>query len=477
MLFNSFEFLAFFPIVCLVYFLIPSNKYRNLFLLGASYYFYMCWESAYALLLLASTIITYLAAIGTSKYENYKKLFLVVSLILNLSILFFFKYFNWMADNVAYVMGAWGVSMNVPEFKVLLPVGISFYIFQALGYSIDVFRGHVKIEKNFFIYALFVSFFPQLVAGPIERSTNLLKQFYEKHQFDGERAIRGINLILWGFFLKIVVADNLSIYVDSVYNDMEGKPGSSIFVASILFCFQLYGDFAGYSYIAIGTSKVLGFRLMDNFVRPYFFSVSVQDFWKRNHISLTTWFMDYVYYPMVGTSINLYWWCICIFITFFISGFWHGANWTYVISFSIFGFYLVVCLLKDKKQRQFEKRYRLKKKEWWVWLNRGLTFLLVMFALVFFRANTVGDGFKAVFRIFTDMSIRYLWYDLCFYFNKGIWMILLLLFIIEYTIEYKRTSFVERHFLASHIAMSGILIILILSLGEFNGGQFIYFQF
>jgi len=437
----------------------------------------MCWEPVYALLLLSSTIITYLSAIGISKYEGHKKSFVVISLLLNLSILFFFKYFNWMADNVANVMGSIGVSIFVPDFKVLLPVGISFYIFQALGYSIDVYRGTVKVEKSFFIYALFVSFFPQLVAGPIERSTNLLKQFHEKHKFDGDSAIRGINLMLWGFFLKIVVADNLAIYVNSIYNNLEGQSGSQVLVASILFCFQLYGDFAGYSYIAIGTSKVLGYRLMDNFVRPYFFSVSIQDFWKRNHISLTTWFMDYVFYPMVGTSVSLYWWCFCIFVTFFISGFWHGANWTYVISFSIFGFYLVVCLLKDNKQRQLEKKYKLKRKEWWIWLNRGLTFLLVMFALIFFRANSVNDGFWAVYKIFSDTSVCFLYFEFIFYFQKGVWAILLLLFIIEYVAEYKKTSFIEKHFLLSYILMSQFLLFLIFALGEFHGGQFIYFQF
>ena len=477
MLFNSFAFLAFFPIVCFIYYCIPSNKWRNLFLLGASYYFYMCWVPIYALLLLASTVITYLAAIGISQYERYKKLFLVISLVLNLSILFFFKYFNWMADNVANVMSTFGISMDVPEFKVLLPVGISFYIFQALGYSIDVYRKDVCVEKNFFTYALFVSFFPQLVAGPIERSTNLLQQFYKKHPFDGDKAISGIQLMLWGFFLKIVVADNLSICVDGIFNNLGEHSGSDILFASFLFCFQLYGDFAGYSYIAIGASRVLGFKLMDNFQRPYFFSTSIQDYWKRNHISLTSWFMDYVYYPMVGSSINLFWWCFCIFVTFVISGFWHGANWTYVISFSIFGLYLVVCLLKEKRQKRFEKKFQLKKSEAWLWLNRIITFVLLLIPLTFFRANSLSDGLFALKSIISDLSVRFLYYDFLFYLQKGVWLILLVLFIVEYCIEYKKTSFVERSFLTSHIVMSGMLVVLILALGEFNGGQFIYFQF
>jgi D-alanyl-lipoteichoic acid acyltransferase DltB (MBOAT superfamily) len=418
-----------------------------------------------------------MAAIGMEKYEKHKKKLLICSLFMNLTILFFFKYFNWMAENLSSVMDALGVAIAVPKFNVLLPVGISFYIFQALGYSIDVYRDSVRVERNFFVYALFVSFFPQLVAGPIERSTNLLQQFYKKHRFDGDKAITGIQLVLWGYFLKIVVADNLSLYVDEVYNHLEVHSGSDILYASVLFCFQLYGDFAGYSYIAIGVSRVLGFKLMDNFLRPYFFSTSIQEYWKRNHISLTTWFMDYVYYPMVGSSISLYWWCFCIFITFVISGVWHGANWTYVVSFSVFGLYLVVCLLKDKRQKKFEKKYHLKNKEIWLWLNRIITFVLLLLPLMFFRANQIGEGFYALLKMCSDLSPRILYYDFIFYFQKGVWMILFLLFVVEYCVEYKKTTFVQRHFLLSHIAMSGILLILILALGEFNGGQFIYFQF
>ena len=365
--------------------------------------------------------------------------------------------------------------MKVPEFKVLLPVGISFYIFQALGYMIDVNRGDIKPEKNFFTYALFVSFFPQLVAGPIERSTNLLTQFYQKHKFDAEKAISGINLMLWGFFLKLVVADRCAIYVDSIYNNMGHHNGCSILLASCLFCFQLYGDFAGYSYIAIGCSRVLGFKLMDNFRRPYFFSTSVQEFWKRNHISLTSWFMDYVYYPMVGSSTKLWWWCLAIFITFFISGFWHGAAWTYVWSFSIFGFYLVICTLKDKRQRKFEKKYGLKKKEWWLWLNRVITFFLVMVALVFFRANNIEDAFTAIWQMSAN----------CFQmpFLKGISHLgyasigLVVLFVAEYVIEYKKVNVTNYNCIRIYSLCSIGLLALILGIGVFNGGQFIYFQF
>lgn len=476
MLFNSFAFLIFFPIVCIIYYALPNLKWRNLFLLVASYYFYMNWEPVYALLLLASTGITYFAAIaiGGGKLLKHKKLVLWIGIILNLLILFFFKYFNFAAENVVALMGWLGIQMHVPEFKVLLPVGISFYIFQALGYLIDVYREDIKPEKNFFTYALFVSFFPQLVAGPIERSTNLLMQFYEKHKFEAERAISGITLMLWGYFMKLVVADRCAIYVNAIYNNMGNHTGSSILLSSVLFCFQLYGDFAGYSYIAIGCSRVLGFKLMDNFRRPYFFSTSVQEFWKRNHISLTSWFMDYVYYPLVGSSTKLWWWCCAIFITFFISGFWHGAAWTYVWSFSIFGLYLVVCTLKDKKQRKFEKKYGLKKKEWWLWLNRVVTFFLVMYALVYFRANTLNDAFlatnKMIFNLFDPLFLNKI--ELSYAFGG-----LLLLFVVEYIIEYNKFVVTPKNYMKVYVLCSIFLLVIILGLGVLNGGQFIYFQF
>jgi D-alanyl-lipoteichoic acid acyltransferase DltB (MBOAT superfamily) len=279
--------------------------------------------------------------------------------------------------------------------------------------------------------------------------------------------------MLWGYFLKLVVADRCAIYVDSVYNNMEYQNGGSCLLASILFCFQLYGDFAGYSYIAIGCSRVMGFKLMDNFRRPYFFSISVQDFWKRNHISLTTWFMDYIYYPMVGSSTKLWWWCFCIFFTFFISGFWHGASWTYVVSFTIFGIYLVVCTLKERSQKRFEKKYGLKKKEWWLWLNRVVTFFLVMLALVFFRANTLADGVMCLSKIFASTSLTINDYNqmIC------VAMALFILFVSEYCVEYKKLQLKEANSLKAYSIWGAFLMACILLLGVYDGSQFIYFQF
>lgn len=474
MLFNSFSFLLFFPIVALIYFLLPNIKSRNIFLLTASYYFYMNWQPVYALLLMSSTLITYICALAESKYDNHKKLIVTFGIVINIGILFFFKYYNFAAENITLLLTYLHIHIKIPNFNILLPVGISFYIFQAIGYMIDVYRKDIEPERNLFTYALFVSFFPQLVAGPIERSTNLLVQFYQKHKFDADRAISGVTLMLWGYFLKLVVADRCALYVDSVFNNLPNHNGSSVALAAFLFCFQLYGDFAGYSYIAIGCSNIMGFKLMDNFKRPYFFSVSVQDFWKRNHISLTTWFMDYIYYPLVGSSTRLLWWCLAIFITFFISGFWHGADWTYVISFSIFGIYLVVCTLKDKRQRKFEKRYQLKNKEWWLWLNRASTFILVAFALLFFRANNVKDAFSATTKLFSDFNASPFIDGAVLAFS---FFAIAIVFLVEYSIEYNKIKLNQKNQFLIYTLSSALLLIFILNLGVFNGGQFIYFQF
>ena len=481
MLFNSFAFLFFFPVVCLIYYALPKLRLRNLFLLAASYYFYMNWEPTYALLLLTSTVITYAAARLVKNTSLNGGWLVGGAIFLNLLILFFFKYFNFAAENVVTVMSWLGVRMHVPELKVLLPVGISFYIFQALGYLIDVYRGDTKAEKDFFTYALFVSFFPQLVAGPIERSTHLLPQFRQFHTFDARNAVSGLNLMFWGFFLKLVLADRCAIYVDTIYNNMAHHNGASILLASCLYCFQVYGDFAGYSYIAIGSARVMGFSLMDNFRHPYFYSTSVQDFWKRNHISLTTWFMDYLYYPMVGSSTKMWWWCFSIFFTFFVSGFWHGAAWTYVVSFSIFGIYLVVCMLKDMPQRRFEKRHGLKKNTWWLIANRIVTYFLVMYALTFFRATSIADGWTATVQMFTNLfhvpfleGATHLVY---------VAFALMVVFVVEYCSENKKfaqhtagrdlPSPTLRFYAMCSIAM----LTAILTLGVFTGGQFIYFQF
>ena len=313
MLFNSLSFLIFFPIVLLVYFIIP-NRIKNFWLLVSSYYFYMCWNAKYALLILTSTIITFISGLLLEKIKNLnneskkpflKKLVVFASFTTNLCILFYFKYINFLFDLLKDTFNLLNISINTPTFDIILPVGISFYTFQALSYTIDVYRNEIKAEKNFLRYALFVSFFPQLVAGPIERSKNLLKQFVKPKSFNYEMAQEGFLLMIWGYFLKLVISDRISIFVDKVYGDFHTFPGWYIVVATIFFSIQIYCDFYSYSVIAMGAAKILGINLMQNFKAPYL-STSVSNFWKRWHISLTSWFKDYLYIPLGGSKKKSY---------------------------------------------------------------------------------------------------------------------------------------------------------------------------
>lgn len=477
MLFNSFAFLLFFPLVAVIYFVLPSLRWRNLFLLAASYYFYMNWEPVYALLLLTSTGLTYLAGLGIAHFRTprARRGCLWGSVVLNLLILFFFKYYAFAAENVEALMQALGIAMHVPEFRVLLPVGISFYTFQALGYAIDVYRGDTRAERNFFTYALFVSFFPQLVAGPIERSTNLLRQFYVKHRFDADEMLAGVKVMLWGYFLKLVLADRCAIYVDAVYNHIAGHEDYSTLVASLLFPFQLYGDFAGYTFIAIGCARVMGFRLMDNFRRPYLFSTSIQDYWKRNHISLTTWFMDYVYYPLTERRNSLQWWCCAIFITFLVSGLWHGAAWTFVVWGALHGALLVGEMLTGKRRKRWEKRHALQHNARYAWGQRLVTFAVLVCTLVFFRANTLGDAFEA-FKLMVSPADFSLAAGLADVMRALI--AIGIVFVKEYREEFAlRSPFAERNpYFCDGLYLTGLGILLLL-IGVYDGGQFIYFQF
>lgn len=309
MLFNSMHFLFFFPIVVIAYYMMPKNL-KNFWLLVASYYFYMCWNAKYALLILTSTFVTYISGlllekIKVSQLQNYKKEnrkkgIVAASIVINIAILSYFKYFSFVLNILSSMFRIIKIELIVPQFDIILPVGISFYTFQALSYTMDVYRDDIYAEKNFFKYALFVSFFPQLVAGPIERSKNLLRQLSESKRFNFNVAREGALLMLWGFFLKIVVADRIAIFVDTVYNDYKNFRGFYILVATLLFAIQIYCDFAGYSTIAMGAAKILNINLMENFSAPYL-SMSVDEFWRKWHISLTSWFKDYLYIPLGGS--------------------------------------------------------------------------------------------------------------------------------------------------------------------------------
>ena len=344
MIFNSYAFLAFFPIVTLAYYLLPMRA-RRPWLLAASYYFYMCWNARYALLIAASTLVTYLCALALGRMEAKagRRAVLALGLAINLGILCFFKYFGFFTDTFARIAARLGVRLAIPAFDVLLPVGISFYTFQALGYMIDVYRGKLPPERSLMRYALFVSFFPQLVAGPIERSENLLRQVNEDHPLD-EKAVRdGLLVMLLGFFEKLVIADRASLYVDAVYGNWQQASGLQILLATVAFAFQIYGDFGGYSHIAIGAAKVLGYDLMENFRQPYF-AVSVRDFWRRWHISLSTWFREYVYIPLGGNRKGKGRQLLNIAIVWLLTGLWHGASWNFVL----WGVYYAILLLLEK---------------------------------------------------------------------------------------------------------------------------------
>jgi len=466
MLFNSFTYLLFFPVVCIIYYLLPQ-KSRWYFLLGSSYFFYMNWEPMYALLIMLSTVITFSGAKYIHKNEDSKtrKRLLLISIVLNFGILFLFKYYNFLTQSIFEGLSLMNVRIVFPEFKLLLPVGISFYTFQAVGYSIDVYYRKLKPEANFGKYALFVSFFPQLVAGPIERATNLLPQFSKKYAFDYKKALEGTKLIIWGYFMKVVVADRLSIYVDSVYNNSEMHSSISIVFATVFFAFQIYCDFGGYSNIAIGCAKILGFDLMTNFKRPYFAS-NCSEFWHRWHISLSTWFKDYVYIPLGGNRVSKTRKYLNLMITFIVSGLWHGANWTFVIWGALNGlFQIIVNFFKLNKRRDTSKVIHL--------INILITFILIDFTWVFFRANNITHAMSIIESVFTKSGGLFIGNNASFIYSIiGLGILLVKDFKDEYNITY---LILETR--VAKYAWYAILTILILLIGVFDGSQFIYFQF
>lgn len=409
-LFNSLQFLVFFPIVILIYFIIPEKK-RYIWLLVSSYYFYMCWNAKYALLLLFSTGVTWISGVlmeeikhkewDAGKKVKYKKWCVAGSFVLNLAVLFFFKYFNFAFDSLNRLFHAIHIELNMPAFDVILPVGISFYTFQALGYTVDVYRDEIYAEKNFLRYALFVSFFPQLVAGPIERSKNLLKQLAVPTKFKYENAREGLLLMLWGFFLKVVLADRIAIFVDTIYGGVDAWGGVYIVVASLLFAVQIYCDFYGYSTIAMGAAEILGIQLMENFNAPYF-SQSVAEFWRRWHISLSSWFKDYLYIPLGGSKKGQFRKYINKMVVFLTSGLWHGASWNYVVWGGVNGLYQVIGEILMPLRDKLVGILQLDRNSFSHKLFKTVsTFLLVDFAWIFFRADGFIHGIQVIKSMFS----------------------------------------------------------------------------
>ena len=480
MFFNSLSFLFFFPAVVLVYFLLPQ-KYRPLHLLIASSIFYMSFIPVYIFILFFTIIIDYIAGIYIEKARGSKrKIFLLSSIFANVGVLVIFKYYNFINDNLSYLAHTMGLNYPIPLLQIILPIGLSFHTFQAMSYTIEVYRKKQKAERNIIIYATYVMFFPQLVAGPIERPQNLIHQFKERHNFDLQRFSEGAKLMLWGFFKKVVIADRLSILVDTVYGNVGEFTGLSLILATVFFAFQIYCDFSGYSDIAIGSAQVMGIKLMDNFNRPYH-SKSISEFWKRWHISLSSWFRDYLYIPLGGSRVSVQQWYFNLLFVFIVSGLWHGAAWTFVVWGALHGVYLISSIITSPIREKLKLKTGLaKKKKLDTTIRIFFTFILVCVGWIFFRAQTLAEGYYVLTHLFINLS-------------SGLGKTNLGLDKTELIIAFASIIFMEFvHAVQAHKGMRNFLstkpqwvrwtiyitlIITILIFGVFENKKFIYFQF
>ena len=498
MQFNSLEFMGFFPVVLFIYFVIP-RKLRTIWLLAASYFFYMNWNAKYALLIGISTVVTYWCGVqlervnATGGEDSRKKRILVAGLVINLLILAVFKYANFGLDTIDNLEQLLGIGSLGRRLDIMVPVGISFYTFQALGYIIDVYRGDVAAEHNFIRYALFVSFFPQLVAGPIERSKNLLGQINDVENFNlwnAKRVTSGAILMVWGFFMKMVIADRLALLVDNVYDSERAFGSTALIMATLGFTIQIYCDFAAYSIIAIGCAKIMGFTLMENFNTPYF-SRSIREFWQRWHISLSTWFKDYLYIPLGGNRKGKRRKIINLMIVFLVSGLWHGASWTYVIWGGLHGLYQVIGDATAGLRDKVKTRLKVNTEAFSYGAGKTVvTFLLVSFAWIFFRADTIEQACRIIRRIVTRPDPWKL-------FNGGIYeygldrpemnilMGALLVLLLVDLVRYFRKQTIDAFLMEQNLWFEWLVIIgLIMAVfvfGEYGPGydaqEFIYFQF
>jgi D-alanyl-lipoteichoic acid acyltransferase DltB (MBOAT superfamily) len=405
-----------------------------------------------------------------------KKLFLICSLIANIGVLAIFKYYNFFTENLTLLFTKFSYSLPLPILKLLLPIGLSFHTFQAMSYTIEVYRGNQKAERHFGIYSLYVMFYPQLVAGPIERPQNMLPQFHKKISFNYDKMVSGLSLVIWGFFKKLVVADRLAAYVSPVFKNPELHNGTTVLIASFFFAIQIYCDFSGYSDIAIGTARTMGFDLMTNFKRPYF-SKSIKEFWGRWHISLSTWFRDYLYIPLGGNKVSKWQLYINLLIVFAISGIWHGANWTFVIWGLLHGIYRIVGLITEKSRKLMMQQFGLVHNHIIQFFEIVFTTILITLTWVFFRANSVQDAFTLLGNLktfgqtpFGGDGINGMAHCIA-----GI----ALLFLVEIKMEYypAKFNFLQSEFRVIRWGTLSIAIFIILIMGVFNGGQFIYFQF
>ena len=471
MIFNSFNFIVLFPLIFLLYYAIPQRygKVRNLYLLAVSYLLYLQWKPVYALILLGVTAVTYYSALAVEKAKRPKRI-LTAGVLLTLLPLVFFKYFNFINETVSDALAMVGLNFHLAGLNWAIPIGISFFTFQALSYLWDVYYKREKAERDFLTYALFVSFFPSILSGPINKASLVIPQLKNlRPYFDYAKAVEGLKMLLWGMFMKVVVADSVALYVDTVLPNYANYTGTSCFVASLLYTIQIYADFAGYSLMAIGVGKTLGFELTENFRRPYF-AVSVTDFWHRWHISLSTWLKDYVYIPLGGSRcsrLRNYW---NIFVTFLVSGIWHGANWTFIVWGCMHG----VCQIVEKMLGQQKCNYG--------WVGKTVkiivTFLIVNFAWIFFRMPTLGDACGVIARIF-DPSLPVGVYVHGFTATAFIAFGVVVLAWKDITDEFLPGRFLlfENQHMVVRWASYLVTIITILLAGVFSADQFIYANF
>ncbi len=476
--FTSFNFLIFFPAAAILYWITP-RKFRWATLLIVNYYFYINIKPVFALLLAGVTVSTYLFTrlISSAKTESIKKRFMVINVILILIPLFFFKYFSSINDGINLLLESVNLKLALPEINLILPIGISFYTFMAIGYTVDVYNEEIEAEKNLGIVALFISFFPLILSGPIERAKNMLPQFRLPSKPDYSMITQGFKWILWGYFLKLVVADRLNLYIDAIYDNILQHNGTSLLLASFLYPFQVYADLGGYSLIAIGVASVMGIKVMQNFKRP-FFATSMSEFWRRWHISLISWLTDYIYTPLSFTfrRLGMRGIILALVTTFIISGIWHGAQLTYIIWGLLQGTFLSVEALLNTRRIRFEKKYNLSNKILYTFFCIGLTFVLFTSSQIFGRAGNLQNALMVYGKIFSSPGSLFIGDPSTFIFSIcGLLLVMAKDFTDEFTPM--RFLFFENNYKPVRVMAYTTIIIFILLIGVFDGGQFIYFQF
>ncbi|MCW3121245.1 MAG: poly(beta-D-mannuronate) O-acetylase [Flavipsychrobacter sp.] len=488
MLFNSIPFVFFFIVVTVLYFMLP-HRYRWVLLLAASCFFYMFFKPVYILILAFTIVIDYYAGILLEDEPDKvkKKKYLVMSLIANIGVLAVFKYYNFLNGNVSELAQMMGFTNHMPFLRIALPIGLSFHTFQAMSYTIEVYRGNHKAERHFGIYSLYVMFYPQLVAGPIERPQNMLHQFHEEKFFNYNNAVTGLRLMMWGMFKKVVIADRLAVVTDPVFDHPGMHSSLNILVAAVFFSIEIYCDFSGYSDIAIGSARIMGFKLMNNFSQPYN-AKSISEFWRRWHISLSTWFKDYLYIPLGGNRVSRNRRNFNLFLVFLVSGFWHGANWTYIVWGAIHGFYMVfadVTAPVRNKLRAITGIAKAKLLDSVV--QRVLTFSLVTIAWVFFRANTMHDAlyilgrlpdaFREAVQIITRKipMVKFPIADA----RMEVCLLVIVLLEVVHAVQKKRSinTLIQNQPRIVRWSVYYAIVFIIVLFGIFHDRQFIYFQF